>query len=301
MTTPTRLPVVAVALVLAALALAPAPGTAQQVSRRTVELANEGFTALGAGDLESARRAFERALERERNEPLLYLGLGVVAYQQQETAEARRHLDRALRLDPSLADAQILLARMRYEDGDLFGAIRELEQATILLPDDEDLAKELESWRQELALQNDMNQSLSDHFTVSYEGPPEEGLTLWALEVLDRAYWRLGQELSVYPLRPVPVVLYTLERLTGPFGVLSDSEAALAYATSELAVRRLLSEVGGIAMANLLRDLGQGVPLAQAFEHRLYRSLDQFLASGFWSSMGRRPAQRKNSLMGRPT
>jgi len=29
---------------------------------------------------------------------------------------------------------------------------------------------------------------------------------------LDRAYWRIGQALSTYPLRPVPVVLYTTEQ-----------------------------------------------------------------------------------------
>ena len=63
--------------------------------------------------------------------------------------------------------------------------------------------------------------------------------------------------------------------------MLSESDAALAYATSEVAVRRLLGEVGGIAMANLLRDLGQGVPLDQAFEHRIYPSLETLLGGGF--------------------
>jgi tetratricopeptide (TPR) repeat protein len=358
------LPRLLAALLPPLLLIAATPAAAQQLSVRTAQLAQQGFDALDAGDLETARDAFERGLEQDRDNPLLHLGLGVVAFQDRRGRDARRSLERALRVEPGLTVARILLARVLYQDGDLFGAIRELEQVVAANADDAENAAELE-------LGNRMQQSLSDHFTVSYEGPPEEAMAVRALEVLDQAYWRLGQTLSVYPLRPVPVVLYTteqfrditrspdwaggafdgtairvpmrgalddpaelehvlthefvhvliheiapanvpywlheglasalegaddgwarelvataggtlpLEALVGPFAALTDGQAALAYATSELAVRRLLNEAGGIALANLVRDLGQGVPLADAFQHRLYRSLDQFLANSF--------------------
>src|SRR5262249_61687476 len=55
-------------------------------------------------------------------------------------------------------------------------------------------------------------QALGSHFTVSFEGPEEASLASEALEMLDRAYWRIGQLLGVYPSDPIPVVLYTGEQ-----------------------------------------------------------------------------------------
>ena len=44
-----------------------------------------------------------------------------------------------------------------------------------------------------------------------------------------------------------------------PFGKLSGGDAQVAYAASAVAAQRLLDEAGGAAIANLLRDLGEGV------------------------------------------
>ena len=70
-----------------------------------------------------------------------------------------------------------------------------------------------------------------------------------------------------------------LRRLATPFARFSDAEAALAYAASAVAARRLLDEAGGPAIANLLRDLGSGVPFEDAFAHRVQKSLADFEAS----------------------
>jgi hypothetical protein len=71
----------------------------------------------------------------------------------------------------------------------------------------------------------------------------------------------------------------TLEALQTSFGRLSGPQAQAAYATIALAVRRLLDEVGGTAMANLIRDLGDGIEFERAFEHRMQRSFADFSAS----------------------
>jgi tetratricopeptide (TPR) repeat protein len=60
------------------------------------------------------------------------------------------------------------------------------------------------------------------------------------------------------------------------FSGLSGAEAQLAYATSALAVSRLLDEAGGAAVVNLLRDLGAGVDFEAAFLHRIQRSFADF-------------------------
>ncbi len=70
-----------------------------------------------------------------------------------------------------------------------------------------------------------------------------------------------------------------LTTLMAPFGKMSAGDAKVAYAASALAARRLLDEAGGGAVANLLRDLGDGVGFEQAFLHRIQRSLADFEAA----------------------
>lgn len=71
----------------------------------------------------------------------------------------------------------------------------------------------------------------------------------------------------------------SLDTLSGPFSKLSGAGAQVAYAASAVAARRLLDEAGGVAVANLLRDLGAGVDFETAFLHRIQRSLPDFQAS----------------------
>jgi tetratricopeptide (TPR) repeat protein len=70
-----------------------------------------------------------------------------------------------------------------------------------------------------------------------------------------------------------------LDVLRTAFGRFSGGQAQLAYATSALAVRQLLDEVGGLGIANLLRDLGAGVDFDAAFAYRIQRSFPNWIAS----------------------
>lgn len=67
-----------------------------------------------------------------------------------------------------------------------------------------------------------------------------------------------------------------LAALSGSFSRFSDSQARRAYATSALAVRRLLDANGGVAFFNLIRDLSLGEALAPAFLHRMHEPLPEF-------------------------
>jgi len=72
---------------------------------------------------------------------------------------------------------------------------------------------------------------------------------------------------------PIP-----LEALAGPFSRFSTEQATVAYAASAVTMKRLIDEVGGMAIANILRDLDDGVPFQQAFAHRTQRTLAAFEA-----------------------
>ena len=67
-----------------------------------------------------------------------------------------------------------------------------------------------------------------------------------------------------------------LSDLRSSFGKFSGQDATIAYGTSAIAVRRIIDEVGGFAVANLLRDLGEGADFADAFLHRFQRSFTEF-------------------------
>ena len=67
-----------------------------------------------------------------------------------------------------------------------------------------------------------------------------------------------------------------LARLTSEFGRFTAPDAALAYATSALAVRTLVDGAGGFAVANLVRDLGEGVDFDAAFLRRMQRPFSEF-------------------------
>ena len=68
-----------------------------------------------------------------------------------------------------------------------------------------------------------------------------------------------------------------LRRLPSTFAGLDGPQVQLAYATSAIAARRLLDEAGGAAVANLLRDLGEGVDFEAAFLHRIQRRYENWV------------------------
>jgi tetratricopeptide (TPR) repeat protein len=337
-----------------------------QIDPRTALVELGAWNALNTGQARAAAEGFREALAADPKNARLHLGAGMAASLERRDADARDEFERAIALDPKLAQARALLGMMQYRMGDPGLAIRTYETLLAMSPDDGDARATLERWQREAELHDRMQQAVGSHFTVSFEGPAEAALAAEALEVLDRAYWRIGQLLGTYPSEPIAVVLYTgeqfrditrspswaagaydgiirvpmrgaldkreeldrvlshefthalirtlasrgvpawlneglataletgnlewaekqaaaqppvpLRALQAGFGQFSGDQAQLAYATSALAARRLLEEAGGFAIANLLRDLGEGIPFEEAFLHRIQRPFAEFQA-----------------------
>jgi tetratricopeptide (TPR) repeat protein len=343
-----------------------AVGPAAQIDPRAALLERGGWEALAAGRAQAAADAFREAIAIDAKNGRLHLGAGMAATLERRDRDARDAFERALALDPKLTQARALLGQVQHRLNDFAGAIRTYETLVAQVPDDRDAQATLERWRRELELHDRMQQAIGSHFTVSFEGPAEAALAAQALEVLDRAYWRIGLVLGgTYPNEPVPVVLYTgeqfrdvtrspswaaaaydgiirvpmrgaldnpteldrvlshefthalirtlasrgvptwlneglataletgnlewaekqvgsqpnpvpLRALQSGFSRMSGDQAQLAYATSALAARRLIEEAGGFAIANLLRDLGEGSDFETAFLHRIQRPFSEF-------------------------
>ncbi len=352
-------------LLLSALSMAVSTMTlVAQVNPLVDLLAQDGWKALAAGQAAAAAKIFQQALAIDANNPELYLGAGTAAYLDRRDEAAQIALERALQLNPALPLAREVLGLVQYRRGDLFGAIRTYEPIDRSQPQNQQAIERLERWRHELDLHNRMDTMVSSAFTVSFEGEANTELAALALASLERAVDRIGQVLSTYPDKQIPVVLYTTEQfrditlapiwaggaydgtirvpmrgaLANPpeldrvlaheythalihtlalrnvptwlneglatvlekdsqvdalsgsqplprgvlgalqtsFGRFTGEQAKLAYTVSARASRQLLDEAGGFAVANLLRDLGQGVTFDEAFLHRMPWSFESF-------------------------
>jgi tetratricopeptide (TPR) repeat protein len=186
--------------------------SAPSAQRSAAQLSKQGWDALDAGRIQDAASAFEEALRVSPQKAPTLLGAGVAAHLLGREDEARRLLVDALRLDPSLTAASLLLGNVIYQAGDVDGAIDIYQQALIRAPGHPRLARQLEAWRKEAALHSGFGRKLGDHFTVLFEGPAESALADRAVEILERAYWRIGTALYTYPTDVITVVLYTREQ-----------------------------------------------------------------------------------------
>src|SRR5207245_10802788 len=135
----------------------------------------------------------------------LFLGAGMAAHLQGQEMEARTALQEAVRLNPKLTAASLLLGDISYRQGDLETAVRTYEAALEVEPNNAQIRGRLESWRKEAALHSRFQQSLSPHFTVLFEGRAEHRLASAALDDLEAAYWRLGMRWLAYPAGVLPV------------------------------------------------------------------------------------------------
>jgi len=179
---------------------------AQRVSTRAA------WDALNSGRIQEAADAFAEALTSRPQDASLLLGAGVTAHLQGRPDDARRWLFEALKVDPALTPASLLLGAVLYGMQDIDGAIGVYEQALTRAPDHAQITGQLEAWRKEAALHRGFGQRLGDHFTVLFEGPAEAALAASAVKILESAYWRIGTALYTYPADVVTVVLYTREQ-----------------------------------------------------------------------------------------
>jgi len=198
-------------LLLTTLASFTLTGSARQ-QRSAAQQAKAGWEALNAGRLQEAAAAFDQALRTGPQTASTLLGAGLVARLQGRIDDVRTLLVDALKLEPSLTAASLLLGNVLYQSGDLDGAIETYQRALPFNPNHPQLTKQLEAWRKEAELHSGFRQTLGDHFTVMFEGPAEAELARRAVTVLEAAYWRIGTTLSTYPAAVTTVILYTREQ-----------------------------------------------------------------------------------------
>ena len=175
-------------------------------------LGRQGWEAIQAGRIQEAADFFHEAIELNPQDATLFLGAGLAAHLQGQEKESQTALQQALRLNPRLTAAALLLGELAYRAGDIEAAIKTYDEALAVEPNHAQIKSRLERWRKEATLHSGFQQNLSPHFTVLFEGPAEQRLAAAAVDALEAAYWRIGTTLLAYPSGIITVVLYTDEQ-----------------------------------------------------------------------------------------
>src|SRR5262249_11536479 len=150
-----------------------------------------------------------KLLPRDAN---IALGAGFAAYMLRRDDEAESWLEGARKLNPALVRPSVWLGEVHYRQGRLDEAIADYEAALELAPTTAGLRDRLGAWRKEQLLVGRFSRSRSTHFTVMFEGPADELVALRVVDYLESAYLRVGEALTLYPSRPITVVLYTTQQ-----------------------------------------------------------------------------------------
>jgi len=208
-----------------------------------------GWRALRAGSAEEAAADFSQALRLNGANPLALLGAGSAASARGRADEARLHLTRALREQPSLTAASLLLGEILYRAADLSGAIGVYEQALARAPGDTRLTARLEAWQREAAVHDTFSTRIATHFNILFEGPADQPMAARVSEMLEAVYWQVGGAIGAYPKDILTVVLYSKEQFRDVTqspswaGALYDGRIRVPVAgrIDEKALRRVLA------------------------------------------------------------
>jgi tetratricopeptide (TPR) repeat protein len=133
----------------------------------------------------------------------------VAAHLEGRDIEAVASLRRALESDPGLTVASELLGVLLYRQAQTDEAIRVYEQALARSPDARVIAERLRDWKSESAVHDGLIERTDGRFSIIFDGERDATLASRAVQVLDAAFWRIGQALGAYPDDRVTVTLYT--------------------------------------------------------------------------------------------
>jgi len=84
-----------------------------QIDPRSALIERAAWTALNAGEAHAAAAGFREALAADPRNAKLHLGAGMAASLERRDAEARDEFERAIELDPKMAQARALLGQIQ--------------------------------------------------------------------------------------------------------------------------------------------------------------------------------------------
>ena len=177
-------------------------------------LASRG-AAIVDKDLRAAERDLRAAIDGCPSVAHGRQNLAVILYRVAKDTDPVAHgakrktlVEESLKLQESPA-ALAEMALILEAENDARGALIHIERACALLPDDADLRARRDRLKKAAAIEGGFKDARHSHFVARFEGPAEERIAWQALDVLEKAYFLVGDPLNLHPDKPVTVVIYT--------------------------------------------------------------------------------------------
>ncbi len=172
-------------------------------------LVRAGMKQLKAGDHQTARDSFEKALRYIDDDAVAHFGLGVACFYLQDDRVAERELMKAAEINPQEPAAYEFLGELFYREDDLETAATYWEKAVELKPSAKNLRARLDRIRKEHRTEKEFNRDVTIHFLVKYDGRENNEAGKIILRILEDAYGEIGRALSYYPDHEIQVILYS--------------------------------------------------------------------------------------------
>lgn len=163
-------------------------GLAELVASTQVDFA-VGIQAMRRGDAETAVQAFQAAMARDPDDPLVAYNLALAELARGERGEALRWLERCVELDPEFRNGHFNLAELLAEEGRLPEAEAHYRRAHEIDPDD---AASHVGWAKSLAALGERDRALAE-LAVVLEREPGNGEALTVRGIVEA---QLGREVS---------------------------------------------------------------------------------------------------------
>src|SRR5512132_1079210 len=176
--------------------------------------APDGWAALEAGNGSKAASVFREALENDPANPFLQYGVGMAAHLLGRENDAISAFKKAVTSEPRFVEAHLWLGQIAYAQGDLDLAVRSFESALKLRPGNRQIASQLDAWRRESGVHNELTDRVGVRFRILFDGERQQALGTRVERILESGYWRIGKMLDSYPAETITVVLYTNRQFT---------------------------------------------------------------------------------------
>ena len=167
-------------------------------------------------------KAFKKAAALDDSNPVILMNLAHAYWEQRDRALSRDLLTKLLRLAPDEPFPHLAMADLLQEQDQLAEAAKHLAQATDLARKDPALQSYLASVTAKVqrteSVEGRMTTRSSTHFTVKFDGEEDHGTWTTVLEILEEAYREIGQKFGHFPSKPIAVVLHTKDSFQGSTG-----------------------------------------------------------------------------------
>lgn len=162
---------------------------------------------------QTSLKAFRKAAAFDGANPIVLMNLAHAYWEQRDPEMTIEFLERIASVAPNEPFPHIALADLFQGSDQVSEAARHLDKAEELAGSDPATQSYLKTVTAKVRhadqIEGKLISQFSPHFTVKYDGAPDNDTWVATLEILEEAYREIGQTFGHFPARPIVVVLHT--------------------------------------------------------------------------------------------